>query len=210
MLDVHMPEKPIHGVREFFLHLFTITIGLLIALGLENVAEWRHHVHLRNEADANIVSEIRDNQHELADVLRATSGEAANLQKVLVMLDAKQHNQSSNLSHLSLGMELGTMRDASWQTANSTGALSYMEYSHVKGYSAAYTLQNQFVQLQSQGLNSFLQLQSFLVAGADPRAMSPEDAARTRINVEQTLAYVMAMRDIGRGLQKAYVDALKQ
>ena len=33
MLDVHPPHGKMHGVGDFFLHLFTITVGLLIALG---------------------------------------------------------------------------------------------------------------------------------------------------------------------------------
>lgn len=35
MLDVHVPEHGIHGFRDFFLHLFTITIGLLMLLALK-------------------------------------------------------------------------------------------------------------------------------------------------------------------------------
>ncbi len=34
-MEVHPPHQPIHTVRDFLLHIFTITIGLLIALGLE-------------------------------------------------------------------------------------------------------------------------------------------------------------------------------
>ncbi len=39
MLDVHPPHQPVHGWRDFLIHLLTITVGLLIALGLEAVAE---------------------------------------------------------------------------------------------------------------------------------------------------------------------------
>jgi hypothetical protein len=35
MLDVHPPHEKMHGFKDFLLHLLTITIGLLIALGLE-------------------------------------------------------------------------------------------------------------------------------------------------------------------------------
>lgn len=34
-MEVHPPHEPIHSWRDFLLHLLTITIGLLIALGLE-------------------------------------------------------------------------------------------------------------------------------------------------------------------------------
>ena len=47
MIEVHPPDEKIHGVRDFLLHLFTITIGLLIALGLEAGVERLHHHHLQ-------------------------------------------------------------------------------------------------------------------------------------------------------------------
>ncbi len=50
MLDVHPPHEKIHGFRDFLLHLLTITIGLLIALGLEALVERVHQNHLREES----------------------------------------------------------------------------------------------------------------------------------------------------------------
>jgi hypothetical protein len=41
MLDVHLPHK-LHGFGEFLLHLFTISVGLLIATQIESCVEWRH------------------------------------------------------------------------------------------------------------------------------------------------------------------------
>jgi hypothetical protein len=54
MLDVHPPERGIHGIRDFFIHLMTITVGLLIALGLENAVEAVHHRHQRKEAEVTL------------------------------------------------------------------------------------------------------------------------------------------------------------
>ena len=49
MLDVHSPHKSPDSWREFFVHLATITIGLLIALGLEAAVEWMSGVQARAE-----------------------------------------------------------------------------------------------------------------------------------------------------------------
>jgi hypothetical protein len=35
MLDVHAPHETVHSWRDSITHIATITIGLLIALGLE-------------------------------------------------------------------------------------------------------------------------------------------------------------------------------
>ena len=43
MLDVHAPHSPTHTWKDFFIHIATICIGLLIAIGLEQTVEAIHH-----------------------------------------------------------------------------------------------------------------------------------------------------------------------
>ncbi len=46
-MHIH-PPKPLHGWKAFFNEIFVIVIGVLIALGLEQVVEglhWQHKVH---------------------------------------------------------------------------------------------------------------------------------------------------------------------
>ena len=47
MLDVHPPHAPTHTWKDFFLHIATICVGLLIAIGLEQSVEAIHHHHQR-------------------------------------------------------------------------------------------------------------------------------------------------------------------
>ena len=42
MLDVHAPHASTHTWRDFFIHIATIVIGLLIAVGLEQAVEYVH------------------------------------------------------------------------------------------------------------------------------------------------------------------------
>jgi hypothetical protein len=83
MIEVHPPHGPVQTWRDFLLHLATITIGLLIALGLEGCVEWMHHRHLVHQAEASLKTEIENNDsaaqkllaslHKQQDVL-ATAG----------------------------------------------------------------------------------------------------------------------------------------
>jgi hypothetical protein len=43
MLDVHPPHAPTHTWRDFFIHIATICVGLLIAIALEQSVEALHH-----------------------------------------------------------------------------------------------------------------------------------------------------------------------
>ena len=47
VLDVHPVHGKMHGFKDFLLHLFTITVGLLIALALEGWVERMHHHEIR-------------------------------------------------------------------------------------------------------------------------------------------------------------------
>ena len=66
MLDVHPPHASTHTWRDFFLHIATIVIGLLIAIGLEQSVEAIHHHHQREELIANFRGECERNI-QLAD-----------------------------------------------------------------------------------------------------------------------------------------------
>jgi hypothetical protein len=61
MLDVHPPHHPTHGWRDFFIHIATIVVGLLIAVGLEQTVEFFHHRHQRKTLEASIRAETEDN-----------------------------------------------------------------------------------------------------------------------------------------------------
>jgi len=60
-MEIHAPENPIHSKKEFLFHMFTVVLGILIALGMEGVVEWAHHRALVREARENIMVEIEKN-----------------------------------------------------------------------------------------------------------------------------------------------------
>ena len=45
MLDVHPAHHAASSWKEFFIHIATIVLGLLIAVGLEQTVEYFHHRH---------------------------------------------------------------------------------------------------------------------------------------------------------------------
>jgi hypothetical protein len=54
MLDVHPPHEAAHTWKDFFIHVATICVGLLIAVGLEQTVEAIHHRHQRIELEENL------------------------------------------------------------------------------------------------------------------------------------------------------------
>lgn len=57
MIEVHAPHEATHTWSDFFIHIDTIAIGLLLAIGLEQSVEYVHHAHERRELRAALYAE---------------------------------------------------------------------------------------------------------------------------------------------------------
>lgn len=66
MIDVHPPHTSIHNWKEFWIHLGTITLGLLIAIGLEQSVEALHHHHQRHVLQHDLHAEAIRNEQILS------------------------------------------------------------------------------------------------------------------------------------------------
>lgn len=60
-MEVHPPHQSIHTWRDFFIHIATIVVGLLIAVGLEQGVEMLHHRHQRHQLEEDIHAEAARN-----------------------------------------------------------------------------------------------------------------------------------------------------
>jgi hypothetical protein len=209
MLDVHPPHEKMHGFKDFLLHLLTITIGLLIALGLEGCVEHWKQRELKKDADIKLREEIRDNAKEMAQVHNANATEQANLVKVVDFMSARKKNQSYDPHQIRLDFALGDLKSASWKTAAATGALGFMDYDHVQRYAAVYQLQDKYLALQDQTIEEFLQLQSYVIYGFDPEKITPADAGSAELDARRTLVRLTAMDQVGTALAREYDAVLK-
>jgi len=67
MLDVHPPHHAANTWRDFLIHIATIVLGLLIAIGLEQTVEWMHHRHQLHQLEADLHTEGIRNLHIALD-----------------------------------------------------------------------------------------------------------------------------------------------
>jgi hypothetical protein len=153
MLDVHLPHGKLRSFSDFLIHLFTITVGLLIAVEIESCVEWRHHVHLAAEARVELRAEI---EHNLSDLKQAQPGLKAWQAQIDADLAAIQRIQEhpndpaaqhANLKVSASGMSL---RDTAWKTAQATGALAFMPYEEAERYSSVYQAQSALLAMEDK------------------------------------------------------------
>ena len=146
-MDVHAPHEPIHGIKDFLLHLLTITVGLLIAVGIEGLVE-RHREHvLVKEARATLREEITYNAGQMksamygvAEQKAAIAKDISNLQRIL----ANPKDQEAQNAGMVANFSLRSSRDTAFKTAQETGALSYMPYKEAEAYAELYGMQTDF------------------------------------------------------------------
>jgi hypothetical protein len=136
-MEVHPPHKPILSVKEFLVHLLAITIGLLIALGLEASVEWVHHRHQAQEAREDIHQEIRDNRQQIDVYLNDRSAEEKSLRHNLAIVNDALHGRSIKAFEEFKWADL-EVQEASWDAASSSGVIVYLDHNEVKEYEKIY------------------------------------------------------------------------
>jgi hypothetical protein len=210
MLDVHAPAGKMESVKDFLLHVLTMTVGLFIALLLEGCVERHHKAEVRREAEANLWQEVVDNQRRLTEAQPVMKAEEKTLKIVLDFLSAKEAGKQSQLPAIDLGFSIRSLRDASWRTASVTGALALMDYQEVQGFAGMYQVQEQLMQLQNETLNDFLQMQAYTVYGFDVNKVTPSYAAAAEVDVRRALSHLEAMEQIAAGMSTIYDKALAE
>jgi methyl-accepting chemotaxis protein len=157
MLDVHLPHK-LHGFWEFLLHLFTITVGLLIATQIESCVEWRHHVHLAEEARVELRAEIVNNLKQLKEHEPEVKKFRQRNESDLVILRLIQQHQKVPKEQLNqFGVSTGSvsLSDTAWKTAQTTGALAFMPYAEAEEYASIYQAQSSLLAVEEKPADEF-------------------------------------------------------
>ena len=151
-MDLHPPGGPVRSVKDFFVHIGVVTLGILIALGLEQLVEAHHRASLAKIAVAGFRKELAYNQGQVRDVL-------ARMPELQSKIDTAIAKLSPNPSPGNLatpidypGISLDLVSTASWDTAIATQALNELPFEAVTRYAQAYGTLRLFVETEREGL----------------------------------------------------------
>jgi hypothetical protein len=204
-MDVHAPHEPIHTTRDFFLHLFTITVGLLIALGLEGLVEAGHHRHLLHTAEANLSVEIRQNR----DLIDRDEAQMDGTERILntdiqTLLALKAHQAVAPSLHFN--WQWDSTQAAAWNTARDTGALALMSYDRVQGYSVIYGQQKDVDDQATIYIRDIYRCGEGF-QGRQISELQPAELDATIAATQQALVDLKLLRDLSRSLDRIYKDS---
>src|ERR1700735_3136903 len=144
LLDVHPPHESAHTWRDFFIHIATLCIGPLIAVGLEQTVEALHHQHQRHQLEAGLHNECLRNIHialgniKISERRRNVDAE----QYAELLRSAQQHRAPVSISPFSRPEALRYVKPAYavWTVAQQSDALNLLPRADVQRYVRVYGL----------------------------------------------------------------------
>jgi hypothetical protein len=140
MLDVHPPHHSPNTWRDFFIHIATIVVGLLIAIGLEQTVEFFHHRHELKQAREELRVEVETNRRVTAQQLALVHKAQAELHADMTLLLA--HRATGKPVNGALGFDWSFRRtqNAAWEANKQVGALNLLPHSELHFYSYVFTV----------------------------------------------------------------------
>jgi hypothetical protein len=178
MIDIHAPHETAHTWTDFFLHIATIVVGLIIAIGLEQTVEMIHRHHQSLAAQQSLHDQSIANraltQHDLSVIAECRSL----IRKNMDALDAAQGR--SSLSEASLTPFLGSTYTPSpennaWLALRDTGGLELLPprlaqaYGKVEYMRSIAASSNELIITRRQDVQAILHLHS------TPAQLTPEE-----------------------------------
>ena len=136
MLDVHPPHESAHSWKDFFIHIATICIGLLIAIGLEQTVEALHHRHQLRELNEALQ---QDNEKALRDDEEVERSYATRVARLNARIDdvslALRTNGHAHVIPASPDYIRSLPVDPAWKAATTSGLVNIMSQRDVKAFS---------------------------------------------------------------------------
>ena len=210
-MEVHAPSHPLHTWRDFFIHIATIVIGLLIAIGLEQSVEWLHHRHIVHEARENIRHELEVNRDNTQKNLDAVAANAANMKSNVAKARTMRDSPRSVLhGEMHFTFSWDSFSESAWLSARDSGALTYMPSDEVQRYADVYSEQEI---INKQAVDIFTH-QSEIMA---PLLIEPDDAVIPRDEIQPvitgsavTYTRLETLHELLGELQRLYAEELKR
>jgi hypothetical protein len=141
MLDVHPAHHAASTWRDFFIHIATICLGLLIAIGLEQTVEWVHHRHQLHQLEADLHTEGLRNLHVALDNIHYSELRRNNdaAQYAELVNAARQHRAPATLPS-SQGTNYAKPAYAVWVVAQQSGTSALLPREDAQRYVRLYSV----------------------------------------------------------------------
>jgi hypothetical protein len=201
----HAHRRRWRRASYFAVQFFLITAGVLMALLIDSVGEVRRQHRLVAEAHAAIAAEIADNAKHLDNALPSLDSVEATLNGMLQAIDEVLANGTTTFRCCDFGLISPQLTRASWESAERTGALGYMDYAQVREYASLYAAQDAVLAAHAALAGRFPTLAAAGEAlQSKDRATRHDDLKRGRVTILEFLIAIGSHRVMAAGLRGRY------
>ena len=210
MLDVHAPHQTVHSWKDFLVHIAAISIGLLIAVGLEQTVELFHHRHQVAEIRRSLADERRINEviftgacNEFRRYAPILLGSLQTLTYLRTHPGASPSQWPGRFSFYMLNIHF---QDSAWKTALQSAALEYMPRAEVRAYSDVYTRLAEVSEESVAELHAVIRAKSFMLQMTDPSTINSEQSIQAYALVSDVVTSLYLMGIGERNIARLYSD----
>jgi hypothetical protein len=153
MLDVH-PAHHAATWRDFFIHIATIALGLLLAVGLERGVEVIHHRHEANHARELIAEEMAKNLALVQMDRYSLVMHEDYLFKDLLIIERIRRHALAPGDRVVLFHPYVKLANSAWQTAHESQLLALLAYDEVQRDARVYQTQDEYADTMYASTNA--------------------------------------------------------
>jgi hypothetical protein len=195
MLDVHAPDPPVHSWRDFFIHIATIVLGLIIAVCLEQTVERIHQHNEVAETRKALAEERQLNRETFRRNAEAYLGISAIFQNNLRVFNYLRQHPGTPQAKLP-GVVLFPPNvfepaTSAWTTAGETSVLSLMPREEVTKNSETYFELNRALDGYNALAVAVARAAAYTAQTSDPSTLTPEKVVQEIDLLEQANALHM-------------------
>ena len=168
-MEIHGPEGPTNSFKDFAIHIVIVTIGILIALGLEGIRETIYIHRTVRDARENFHVELVGNRRNLDRELKNDKETLIKLDQIIADLPKLRKDPATLRDRVAKIYPSGYFFSSSrWESALSTGALGHMSVDEVNHYAQVNFLVHVYTNLEGQTNTDWQQLEAFFSAHQNP------------------------------------------
>jgi hypothetical protein len=170
-MDIHPPEHPIRSVRDFLVQMFTVTCGIIIALGLEALVTWRSDASLASVTRADFRAEISENLANLEQVKPGMQSDFTWMSAMISYGEAKMRHVPGHEPALIGARSFISLPKSAWDTALATQAIHHLRFAEARQLASTYSKQAALNDLEDHAIYQWLTLTGW----GDPDALNDAD-----------------------------------
>jgi len=182
MIDIHPTHHGSFTLRDFFIHLGIVVLGILIAIGLEQTVEYIHHRHQVAETRQALVRERDSNRAAYAVAVHEFQRQDAAMVNNLIVLRYLEQHPGTPANRLPGILIWHAMRsnlsDSAWNTAQQSDVTVLMPQNEVRTDAHLYDR----IEAANRGFDLIwpviVQARLYALENPDPSHLTPAQVAK--------------------------------